>query len=98
MKNIVMSKAYGNTPEWPMFVRAQGTGLQVGGRFLAMPLSAQQDWLATVRQLRLQEVSITKSCTVQVPVGEELAYVARLQATPGLAFVQPNHYVQITLH
>jgi hypothetical protein len=98
VKNIVRSKPYCNTPEWPMFVRTQVNALQVGGRFLSMPLAAQQDWLATARQLRLQEVPITKSCTLQVPVGQELAYVAQLQKTPGLAFVQPNHYVRITLH
>lgn len=93
LRRQLATKAYANAPDWPVQIvrNAQTNAVQLTVRLVDMTAPNQQDWLTTVQQLQLQELSGSKTALLQVPVGEEKRWVAELQQNAALRWAELNH-------
>ncbi|OUJ75124.1 hypothetical protein BXP70_03610 [Hymenobacter crusticola] len=100
VERALNAKPYINDKGWKASViRNTLTGkLTITVRLMNMTLANQQDWLATVQQLQLQEQPTTTSYQLKVPVGEEKHWVKELQQQSEVRWAELNNIIQIQLH
>ena len=100
IERALNAKPYINDGVWKAHVyRHALTGvLTTTVRLMNMTLANQQDWLATVQKLQLQEQSNSSSYHLKVPVGQEKNLVKELQKQSEVRWAELNHIVHIDLH
>ena len=101
IERTLNAKSYINDGVWKAHVyRHALTGaLTATVRLMNMYLANQQDWLATVQKLQLQEQSNDyTSYHLRVPEGQEKKVVKDLQQQSEVRWAELNNIVHIELH
>ncbi|HEX8350715.1 MAG TPA: hypothetical protein VF598_12195 [Hymenobacter sp.] len=101
IERTLNAKSYVNDGIWKAHVYQHAlTGtLTITARLMNMSRTNQQDWLATVQKLRLQEQPNSyTSYHLKVPVGEEKKWVKELQQQSEVRWAELNNIIHIELY